>query len=67
MTVAELIAELQKQNPEATVSMSIGDPKDTAYTDDVSVRATEDGVKIDGWVSSDNEEAFAPWGREHDG
>lgn len=61
MTVEELIAELQKCNPAAKVSLSIGNPKDTAFTDEVSVRAGADEVVVDGWVSSDNEEACAPW------
>lgn len=62
MTVGELIEELSKMPKDAPVSVSVGDPKDTAFTDEVSVRQGDGGqVVVDGWVSSDNENACAPW------
>lgn len=63
MKVKDAIAELMKADPEAELTVSIGDPKDTAYTDDVSLEVTAGGraVQLRGWVASDNEEAFAPW------
>lgn len=63
MKVKEMIAELQKADPEAGLTMSIGNPKDTAYTDDISVNVSAQGeCSIVGWVSSDNEEAWFPDG-----
>jgi hypothetical protein len=56
MTIAELIAELQKQ-PDQTVevSLSIETPHGGAGTNEIlEVR----GGNIRGWVSSDNEEAY---------
>lgn len=68
MTVGELIKELQNLDPNAPVDVSIGNPKDSAYTNEVMVflRKVGEGVEtphveIHGWVSSDNEDAFAPW------
>lgn len=64
MLVKEMIEALQKADPEAEVTMSIGNPKDTAYTDDVSCEVTAEGkaVQVRGWVASDNEEAWFPDG-----
>ena len=58
MTAAELIAALSLLPPETVISLDVGDPKDSAYTDEIL--SCEDGV-IRGWISSDNEAAFAPW------
>ena len=57
MTVAVLIAELGKADPESEVTMSIGNPKDTAYTDDVWCEVTDGKAKVVGWVASDNDAA----------
>lgn len=62
MTVAELIAELQKQDQNARVTVQIADPEDTAYSGDISIELSDDGeVCVYAWVSSDDEDAFAPW------
>jgi len=55
MTVAELIAELQKQDPSAEVSLSIETPHGGAGTNEI---LEVKGGNIRGWVSSDNEEAY---------
>lgn len=65
MTSHELARELLA-GPDLPVQLSIANPKDTAYTRDVRVRlGSENGeatyVRIDGWVASDDEDAFAPW------
>ena len=60
MKVAELIAELRKADPESEVTMMIGNPNDTAYTDDVRCDVTDGIVEIVGWVASDNDAAFFP-------
>jgi len=57
MTVSELITELQKSDPNAQVTLNIGGPDDTAYTNDIT---GVEGGEITGWVSSDNSEAFIP-------
>ncbi len=63
MTVRELIEQLSNLNLDAIVTVSVGDPKDTAFSDDLSLRVDiEDStVDIGGWVASDNENACAPW------
>lgn len=61
MTVGELIAELSKMPQDTLVEVSVSNPKDTAYSDDVSVKLGEGGVTLDGWVASDNDNACAPW------
>jgi len=62
MTVLELIARLQKLDPNLEVRLSIGNPKDTAFTNDVTDVEVQGGsCTIEGWVASDNEEAWAPW------
>jgi hypothetical protein len=61
MTVAELIEELSRMPKDAPVRVSVGDPKDTAFTDDLSVRLSDGEVVVDGWVDSENENACAPW------
>lgn len=61
MTVKELMAELKKANPDAIVKLSIGNPKDSAFTDEIMrVTVNKASVEIDGWVASDNEEAYLP-------
>jgi len=35
MTVKELMAKLKKANPKAIVKLSIGDPKDSAFTNEI--------------------------------
>ena len=61
MTVAELVVELLKLDQTMRVSVSVGGPKDTAYTDDiVSVGETDGEVEIRGWAASDNENAYLP-------
>lgn len=63
MTVKELIAQLAKMPDSAEVMLRIGNPKDAAYTNDMADVSLKDNgqVVLDGWVASDNEEAFAPW------
>jgi hypothetical protein len=61
MTVSEMIELLQSADPNSQVTMTIRDPKDAAFTDDVSVVFASDNVTVVGWVASDNEEACAPW------
>ena len=65
VTGRELAAELMK-NPDQEVELSIGNPKDTAYTNEIQkVELSEEGrLVVRGWVSSDNEGAFAPWAEE---
>lgn len=62
MTVKELIEELSRKDPGATVRLRISDPKDAASTDDVAglVPGEEGEVVIAGWVASDNEGAWMP-------
>jgi hypothetical protein len=62
MIVIHLIAELQKLDPDAKVSVRIFNPKDAAYTDDVSVEVRGGECHISGWVASDNPEAHFPSG-----
>jgi hypothetical protein len=56
MTVAELIQELQKQDPARKVRVSVGWAKDTAVSDDgepVDVAAYDNGtVVLQGWLSN---------------
>ncbi len=61
MNVKQLIEELSKYDPNAKISLNVSDPKDSAYTDDVKVTRRDGEVHIDGWVATDNENAFAPW------
>lgn len=61
MMVADLIGALQRMDPAAKVVVSVADPKDTAYTDDVDAEARDGECRISGWVASDNEGACAPW------
>ena len=62
MKVHELIAALRAYPPQADVLLKIGDPQDTAFTNDVAVEPIVNGtVTLAGWVSSDNEDACAPW------
>ena len=62
MLVHELIAKLQAMPQDKEVQLSIGDPEDTAYTNEIQeVREHEGYVSVSGWCSSDNEEACAPW------
>ncbi len=68
MTVKQLMDELAKMPPDAEVEIQIGDPNDTAYTNEVvhvgeqAVNGAKNGrVEIRGWVSSDSDEAFSPW------
>jgi hypothetical protein len=63
MTAAELIAKLQTLPPETVLELNIGDPNDSAYTDDFDL----DGTVLRGWVSSDNEDHFAPWADREEG
>ena len=55
MTVKELIAKLQKQNPDADITVAVGWAEDTAISDegeDLSVDNAGDGtVTIEGWMS----------------
>jgi len=62
MTVAELVALLQAMPQGALVSLAVADPKDTAYTDEVTgVDLSKEGtVSVRGWVASDNDGAFSP-------
>lgn len=60
MIVAHLIEELQKLDPDMKVTMSIGGPQDSAYTDHISVEVHDNECVIDGWAASDNPEAFFP-------
>ena len=62
MTVKELIEELSRQDPDATVRLSVSNPKDSASTDDVPGVVVGDAgeVIISGWVASDNEGAWMP-------
>lgn len=50
---------------DAPVRVLIQNPKDSAWTSDVTVNlATSDAgrrVTIRGWVASDDRDAFAPW------
>ncbi|MDP1711807.1 MAG: hypothetical protein Q8K86_05060 [Candidatus Nanopelagicaceae bacterium] len=66
MTVAELIEQLKQQEPDALVSLSIRDPKDSAFTKaEIAVKKEDDNVvTVSGWVASDDEDAFAPWQKE---
>jgi len=57
MKVHELIAELQKGDPDAEVTLHIGGPKDSAMTNEI---LEVKGGEIRGWVSSDNEDAYLP-------
>jgi hypothetical protein len=70
MTVKELIERLLQQPQSAKVRLSIANPKDTAYTNEIieiSREKTTGMVSIEGWVSFDNsEEAHAPWASEFD-
>jgi hypothetical protein len=63
MTVKQLMADLAKMPPDAKVRLSIGNPEDTAWTDEVQQVDILPGGKVTvrGWVSSDNDGAFAPW------
>lgn len=62
MRVRDLITALQNLPPEMEVQLSIGDAEDTAYTNEIQeVREHKAYVSINGWVSSDNEDACAPW------
>ena len=59
MTKKELLAALAQYPDDHEIVVLIGDPKDTAFTNDVSV----DNVgRLVGWVATDNDRAFAPWG-----
>ncbi len=64
MTVGELIAELQKADPGATVRLTVQNPKDSASTKDVSVEGPDGDreVTLSGWVASDDEDAWFPEG-----
>ncbi len=64
MTVKELIEALSHLNPDATVSINVSNPKDSAYTDNLTVTGRDGEAHIDGWVDSDNENAFAPWSHD---
>lgn len=59
MTAAELIAKLQKIDPNTKISIKIESPKDSAWTGYFLNTLKEDGV-IRGWVASDDEDAFFP-------
>jgi hypothetical protein len=59
MTAAELIAKLQKIDPNTKVSIKIQTPKDAAWTGEFFGELKADGV-IQGWVGSDDEDAFFP-------
>jgi hypothetical protein len=62
MLVRDLIAALQKMPQDKEVQLSIGDAEDTAFTNELQeVREHEGYVSINGWVSSDNNNACAPW------
>lgn len=61
MTVAELIAKLQKVDPNTRVSIKIQSANDAAWTGDLDRELNKDGVMvIQGWVGSDDEDAFFP-------
>jgi hypothetical protein len=60
MTSHELARKLLEL-PDVPVRLSVADPKDAAYTDDVSVKVKDKRVVVAGWVSNDNPEACAPW------
>ncbi len=67
MTSHELARELLN-GPDLPVELSIANSKDSAYTRNMLVRLGsrlkhKDSacVRIDGWVSSDDKDAFAPW------
>lgn len=68
LTVKELIEQLQTMPEGARIRLSVGNPKDSAYTNEIiEVTDDDDGsVTIRGWVSSDNDNAFAPWAPEGD-
>jgi hypothetical protein len=62
MTVEELLAAFKGEDPKSLVRLSIGNPKDTCFTNEVTAVEVEEGTcTIRGWVASDNEEACAPW------
>jgi hypothetical protein len=57
-----MIAVLQKLPQDKELQLSIGDSEDTAYTNEIqAVREHNGYVSLNGWVSSDNENACAPW------
>ncbi len=62
MKTAELIALLQNLPQDAEIELDIGNPKDSAWTDDVQeVKLDSKGkVRISGWVASDNKNAHMP-------
>jgi len=68
MTVKQLMEKLTGLPPDAEVELQIGDPNDTAYTNEIVnvgeqlVNGAKNGrVEIRGWISSDNDEAWSPW------
>jgi hypothetical protein len=60
LTVEELVEMLEGMPPTAQVTLHIGNPKDSAFTDEIEVRQDGDKVEVYGWVASDNEEAYMP-------
>ena len=61
MTSHELARKLF-DGPDLPVQLSISNPKATAYTQTVTVIHDKTVVRVEGWVWSDDEDAFAPWG-----
>lgn len=61
MTSHELAQQLLEK-PDRPVELSIADPNDTAFTrSEITVKDRDDHVQILGWVSSDADDAHAPW------
>ncbi len=61
MTASELIAQLRALPGDTVITVAVADPKDTAFSRDVSVDASG---RVSGWVASDDEDACAPWARD---
>jgi hypothetical protein len=65
MKVHELISALSKLPADAAVEILIRDARDTAYTKHILSVGEETSptghTRIVGWVSSDDEDACAPW------
>ncbi len=65
MKVSELIKKLGEMPQDAQVSLTIANPKDSAYSSaDIGVTNNVDGVCISAFVWSDDENAFAPWAHD---